>query len=90
MRRLEEALRQYKHNHGRGGFVFAYDKYTVDAIFADLRKIVELMELAEEANKTPSTDSNPLTKMVDDTIRTTRRTEAKFWRKELDKLLEGE
>ena len=43
-KRLVEALRQYKHNHGRGGFVFAYDKYTIDCIFADLRKIVEEMK----------------------------------------------
>ena len=40
-KRLEGALRQYKHNHAKGGFVFAYDKYTIDCIFADLRKLVK-------------------------------------------------
>ena len=33
---LEPAIRQYKHNDGSGGFVFAYDKDEVERIIPQL------------------------------------------------------
>lgn len=31
------ALRQYRHNHGKGDFVFGYDKETTDKVFAAMK-----------------------------------------------------
>jgi hypothetical protein len=45
---LKGALRQYKHNHGGEGFVFAYDKEEIDLAMGDWCKaMVENQEQKE-------------------------------------------
>ena len=41
---LWPAIRQFKHNHGRGGFVFGYDREEVEQVVAKLQAENEQLE----------------------------------------------
>ena len=47
----DTAIRQYKHNDCKGGFVFAYDKKEIDKIIAALNAQIKVMKISLEEAK---------------------------------------